>query len=112
MIVSASRSPHIILGVERTRMIPKWIRQQCSVGRLQEPSIEELASLARLRVGEEYAVLIDQMVESLNVDLAIATRFGTIDSSSFEDLLRAVLELGIKPGGPTWRVLLDIFGVE
>ena len=109
---SIEGSPQIILGVERIRTIPKWIRQQCAVGRLQEPSLDALAKSALLRVGEKNRVLVDQVVEALNADLAIATRFGTIDAATFEDLLRAILELGIKPGSPAWRVLLDIFGVQ
>jgi hypothetical protein len=112
VINAVQDSPQIILGVERIRWIPKWVRQQCAVGRLQEPSLDALARSARLRVGEKDRVLVDQVVEALNIDLAIATRFSTIDAATFEDLLRAVLELGIEPGSPAWRVLLDIFSVQ
>ncbi len=104
--------PHIILEVQRIRTVPKWIRQQCAVGRLQEPSINELANSAKLWMGEKYRVPIDQIAEALNTDLAIATRFGAIDAATFMDLVKTVLELEIKPGGATWRVLLDTFGIE
>src|SRR5262249_137342 len=74
-VISASVQPQIIVGIPRVRAVPKWVRQQCAVGWLQEPSINELASSTKLRVGEENRVLVDQVVEALDVDLATATRF-------------------------------------
>jgi hypothetical protein len=108
----AQGSPQIILGVERTRAVPKWVRQRCALGRLQEPSIKELANSAKIRMGPSKSVLIDQVSEALISDLAIGTHFASIDAATFEDLVQTVLELDIRPGGTTWWVLLDTFGIE
>lgn len=104
--------PQIILGVERTRAVPKWVRQSCSLGRLQEPSINELANSARLRIHPSHWAVVDQVAEALTADLAIGTHFASIDAATFEDLVNAVLKLNISPGGATWPVLLDTFGIE
>jgi hypothetical protein len=104
--------PQIILGVERTRAVPKWVRQRCALGRLQEPSINELASSTKLRIGEENSTLVDQVTEALTADLTIGTHFASIDAATFEDIVKTVLELDIPPGGTTWRMLLDTFGIE
>ena len=92
-------------------MFPIELRRQCVLHELQIPSITDLIAIARERYRELAPDTIERLAESIFHELERSGSTRVLDVREFLDVLRAVHELQITPGGTTWRTLLYSLGL-
>lgn len=109
--IASRRKTQVVLSAERARGLSRFARLGCVTSRLPEPSLETLAAMARLAYGPESESTINNVAEQLSRDLPLSSGAPAVDPAAFADLVASVIQLRVEPGGPTWRGLLDGFGI-